>query len=108
LLELLKKESLPEGMFDIIINGRSHGPDYNGFMKLVSTSEMKDKNIILNVINSKGDYAKREQEIQNMLIMYPALDSISEKLERAEITFSFYDHNFQFNRRSYIEICLFC
>ncbi len=63
----------------------SNGPDWNGFMKAVKGSEIKDKNAILNVINS-ADQAKKEEEIRNMILIYPEIErDILPPLRRANI-----------------------
>ncbi|MEI6900205.1 MAG: hypothetical protein WCL00_10020, partial [Bacteroidota bacterium] len=69
-----------------------HGPDWNGFIKNVQASNIKDKDKILNVINSAGDEKKKEQEIRNMLAIYPELESsMLPPLRRAEITANLYE-----------------
>ncbi|HTX89148.1 MAG TPA: hypothetical protein VMC08_09175 [Bacteroidales bacterium] len=66
---------------------QSHGPDWNGFLKNVQGSSIKDKDKILNVINSAGDNKKKEQEIRNMIVIYPELEEqMLPPLRRAEIT----------------------
>lgn len=50
-----------------------HGPDWNGFKKLVQASNVKDKSAILNVINN-SDPKKQEDEIRNMVLIYPELE----------------------------------
>ena len=69
-----------------------HGPDWNGFLKNVQASNVKDKDKILNVINSAGDETKKEQEIRNMLAVYPELEKdLLPPLRRAEITANLYE-----------------
>lgn len=58
---------------DITFNTKGNGPDWNGFMKAVEASNIKDKNAILNVVRS-ANAAKREQEIRNMISIYPELE----------------------------------
>ena len=58
---------------DIVFNTKGNGPDWNGFMQAVEASNIKDKNAILNVIRS-ANAAKREQEIRNMISIYPELE----------------------------------
>lgn len=63
----------------------SNGPDWNGFMKAVKNSDIKDKNAILNVINS-ADQTKKEEEIRNMILIYPEIErDILPPLRRADI-----------------------
>lgn len=69
-----------------------HGPDWNGFMTAVQNSDLKDKNVILNVINSAGTPAKKEQEIRNMIVIYPEIEEkMLAKLRRAEIVVNCYE-----------------
>lgn len=68
-----------------------HGPDWNGFLKNVQGSNVKDKDKILNVINSAGDNKKKEQEIRNMIVIYPDIEqNLLPPLRRAEITANLY------------------
>ncbi len=72
-----------------------HGPDWNGFMKNVQASNVKDKDKILNVINSAIDPAKKEQEIRNMILIYPEIEEkMLPPLRRSEITANLYEPRF--------------
>lgn len=79
-----KKNELVSGeSIDFVVN--SNGPDWNGFMKAVKNSNIKDKNAILNVVNS-ADQAKKEEEIRNMILIYPEIErDILPPLRRADI-----------------------
>lgn len=72
---------------DITFKIDYHGPDWDGFMTMVGESDIKDKNAILNVIRSaKGNTAK-EEEIRNMINIYPEIeDEILKPLRRACIS----------------------
>ncbi len=64
----------------------ANGEDWDGFMKALQASDIKDKNIIANVVNSQPDPAKREQEIRNMTVIYKEIeDDLLPPLRRAEI-----------------------
>lgn len=64
----------------------ANGEDWDGFMKALQSSDIKDKNIIANVVNSQPDPAKREQEIRNMTVIYKEIeDELLPPLRRAEI-----------------------
>jgi tetratricopeptide (TPR) repeat protein len=77
---------------DIQYNLVHHGPDWNGFINAIQNSDIKDKNIILNVINSAGTPAKKEQEIRNMVVIYPEIEAKSlPPLRRAEIVVNCYE-----------------
>lgn len=76
---------------DITYNLVHHGPDWNGFINTIQNSDMKDKNIILNVVNTAGTPAKKEQEIRNMIVIYPDIESkYLPPLRRAEIVVNCY------------------
>jgi Flp pilus assembly protein TadD/outer membrane protein OmpA-like peptidoglycan-associated protein len=79
----LKKQKIKVDDEMFVING--NGPDWNGFMNLVKTSNLKDKNAILNVVNS-SDASSKEQEIRNMILIYPELErDLLPQLRRAVI-----------------------
>jgi tetratricopeptide (TPR) repeat protein len=72
---------------DIRFNTRAHGEDWEGFMKAVQASDIADKNVITNVVNSQPDVKKREQEIRNMTIVYREIEEeILPPLRRVEIS----------------------
>jgi tetratricopeptide (TPR) repeat protein len=80
-----------ESVDELTINIKGNGPDWNGFMNNVKSSNVKDKNIILNVVNF-SDPLKREEEIRNMILVYPELeDEILPPLRRAIITVNAYE-----------------
>ena len=69
---------------DYIVN--FHGPDWKGFLIDLQKSSIADKKIILNVIKSASP-EKREQEIRNMILIYPEIEeTILPPLRRANIT----------------------
>lgn len=70
---------------DINLKRMGHGPDWNGFLQEVEASSIQDKRPILNVVKS-SDPDKREQEIRNMIMIYPELENnILPPLRRAEV-----------------------
>ena len=76
---------------EINLKSVGHGPDWNGFLKIVEASDIKDMRPILNVVKS-SDPLKREQEIRNMILIYPELeDYILPPLRRAEIVVNCYE-----------------
>jgi Tfp pilus assembly protein PilF len=63
----------------------ANGPDWNGFMNAVEASGIRDKNAILNVVRS-ASADQREQEIRNMILIYPEIEEdILPPLRRAII-----------------------
>ncbi len=80
---------------DVNMALQHHGPDWNGFLKAVQASNMKDKDKILNVINSNNDQLKKEQEIRNMILIYPEIEKdLLPPLRRSEITANLYEPRF--------------
>lgn len=76
----------------ITFNMKHHGPDWAGFMNSVEKSEIEDKNVILNVIRSAGSQEKKEQEIRNMILIYPEIeDDILKPLRRAVMSVNCYE-----------------
>jgi tetratricopeptide (TPR) repeat protein len=70
----------------------ANGEDWDGFMQALQESDIKDKNIIANVVNSQPDPAKREQEIRNMTVIYKEIeDDILPPLRRAVIAVNSYE-----------------
>ncbi len=68
------------------ISTRGLGEDWNGFIKAVEASNLKDKNIVLNVVKSQSNPLKKEQEIRNMTLVYNEIaDEILPPLRRVEI-----------------------
>jgi tetratricopeptide (TPR) repeat protein len=77
---------------EIKFNLKANGEDWDGFMKSIQSSEIKDKNIIANVVNSQSDPTKREQEIRNMTVIYKEIEEdILPPLRRAEIKVNCYE-----------------
>lgn len=69
----------------------ANGPDWNGFMAAVEASNLKDKNAILNVIRSAAPQ-QREQEIRNMILIYPEIENeILQPLRRSIITINTFE-----------------
>jgi len=67
-------------------NTYANGEDWNGFMKAVEASNIGDKRIIMNVVNSQSDVTKREQEIRNMSLVYREIEEdVLPPLRRAVI-----------------------
>ena len=63
-----------------------NGPDWDKFIELVQNSNIKDKDQIIRVINNAGSQAKKEQEIKNMINVYPELEKdILPLIRRAEV-----------------------
>lgn len=76
---------------DLNVRLTGHGPDWNGFKKLVQASNVKDKSAIMNVVNF-SDPKKQEEEIRNMILIYPELEKeLLPPLRRSIIEISCYE-----------------
>lgn len=88
LKKLIKAEDSKIEMEDcsgVTFNAVGNGPDWNGFMSALQASNIEDKNTMLNVIKSAAP-AKKEEEIRNMILIYPELESdILSYLRRADV-----------------------
>ena len=86
------KMTIADAEKDITYNKAHHGPDWNGFIASLQNSDIKDKSTILNVINSAGTPAKKEQEIRNMILIYPEIEAkLLAPLRRAHIVVNVYE-----------------
>jgi tetratricopeptide (TPR) repeat protein len=86
------KEMIAAAGKDVNFVVQSHGPDWNGFLAGLKNSDLKDKDKILNVVNSAGDNKKKEMEIHNMIVIYPDLEkTLLPPLRRAEITANLFE-----------------
>ena len=89
------KEKIEAAGKDVSFVLNHHGPDWNGFLEKVRASDIKDKDKILNVINSAADEKKKEQEIRNMILIYPQIEeNMLPPLRRAEITANAYEKKY--------------
>lgn len=61
------------------------GEDFDGFMVVLNASDLPDKQVIANIINSQLAPAEREQRIKDMTIIYEEIEKILEPLRRGEI-----------------------
>lgn len=62
------------------------GEDWEGFKKLVEASNMKDKNLILQVLNMYSSSAQRDMEIRNMSVVFEELQrEILPQLRRTQM-----------------------
>jgi len=65
---------------------KSVGEDWEGFQKLVSESNLEDKDLIIRVLSMYSDPAVRENEIKNMSQVYTALKGeVLPELRRARL-----------------------
>ncbi|NCA84938.1 MAG: hypothetical protein EOM83_05100 [Clostridia bacterium] len=79
------KVKFKEPQNDVDWKTTAHGPDWNGFLEKVESSNIDDKRAIMNVIKSSGQ-DKRETEIRNMILIYDYMEEdILPPLRRSEI-----------------------
>jgi len=65
---------------------KDNGEDWDGFITALSNSSIKEKNQIINVIQSQSDQGEKEQQIRNMIAIYDEVDAnILPSLRRARI-----------------------
>jgi Flp pilus assembly protein TadD len=84
------KVEMPEGF--ATLNGK--GEDWDGFKKLMQASDIKDKELILRVLETYSDLEKREQEIKNLAATYTEVaKKVLPQLRRAQCNVVMKHHN---------------
>ncbi len=82
--KISKKIKFEAGEGDEFYNGKALGEDVDGFKKLVSESDIEEKNTILSIIKNYSDNA--DQEIKNLSATYKELEKdILPKLRRTNL-----------------------
>ncbi|MDR1983811.1 MAG: hypothetical protein LBQ28_03170 [Prevotellaceae bacterium] len=86
-----KKETKPQGQVQM----KYTAEDWDGFQKLVSESNIDDKNLILRVLSMYQDPVVREKEIRNMSKVFSVLeDKVLPELRRSVLTAKVKVNNF--------------
>ena len=68
------------------VDAAAYGEDWDGFKELVEKSDIKDKNLILQVLSLYNSPAERESEIKNMSAVFNELkEEILPELRRSQI-----------------------
>ena len=68
------------------IDAAAYGEDWEGFKAAVAASDIKDKDLILQVLSMYSSSAEREKEIKNLSSVYGELkDDVLPELRRAQI-----------------------
>jgi Flp pilus assembly protein TadD len=81
-----KRITAKELMKDLPLTIEAKGEDWDGFMTALRASNVRDRDRIINVIQSNTDRARREQEMRNMIVIYPELEEqLLPPLRRAEM-----------------------
>lgn len=75
-----------EGADQVISRQTTQSEDWEGFKKMMESSNMRDKDLILRVLSMYSDPTTREREIKNIAAAYTSLKSdVLPKLRRSEI-----------------------
>lgn len=78
-------EKLLEGT-GLEVDAAAYGEDWEGLKELVAASDIKDKNLILQVLGLYSSSAQREAEIKNMASVFEELKSdVLPKLRRSQV-----------------------
>ncbi|MBE6196162.1 MAG: hypothetical protein E7137_03590 [Rikenellaceae bacterium] len=78
-------EKLLEGT-GLEVDAAAYGEDWEGLKELVAASDIKDKNLILQVLGLYSSSAQREAEIKNMATVFEELKSdVLPKLRRSQV-----------------------
>jgi len=81
-----KKVETAEGFYKLMAKGE----DWDGFKRLMSASNIADKDLILRVLEMYSDKSKREQEIRNIAKTYSEIeDQILPSLRRSSIAMNY-------------------
>ena len=84
------KVELPEGF----TTGNGKGEDWDGFKSLMQSSDIKDKELIIRVLETYQDGAKREEEIKNLAATYTQVaKKVLPELRRAQCNLVMKHHN---------------
>jgi tetratricopeptide (TPR) repeat protein len=81
------KKETPKPEYAINVNAK--GEDKEGFVEAVKASDIKDKNAIINVIESEKNKFAREKKIKDMTVIYAEVEKLLEPLRRGEFVFTF-------------------
>ncbi len=68
------------------VDAAAYGEDWDGFREMIEQSDIKDKNLILQVLSAYNSPAEREKEIKNLAAVYGEIkEEILPELRRAQI-----------------------
>lgn len=85
--EKYMNQQLKKGKIETEVDAKYTAQDWDGFQKLVSKSNIQDKDLILRVLSMYNDPEQRETEIKNISSVYKTLaDEILPQLRRARLT----------------------
>lgn len=84
---IMRRNRVKAASKDGFYNKQGKGEDWNGFKKAMQASDIKDKDLILRVLEMYEDNTKREEEIRNLAATFEVIqDKILPDLRRSEIT----------------------
>ncbi len=84
---ILRRNKVKAASGETFYNKVGKGEDWNGFKSAMQASEIKDKDLILRVLEMFEDNTKREEEIRNLAATFEVIqEEILPKLRRSEIT----------------------
>lgn len=84
------KLTIPEGTSKLV----GKGEDWDGFKKLMVGSDIKDKELIIRVLESYSDLTKREEEIKNLAATYTEVaKKVLPELRRSDVSLVMKHHN---------------
>lgn len=84
------KLTIPEGTSKLV----GKGEDWDGFKKLMVASDIKDKELIIRVLESYSDLTKREDEIKNLAATYTEVaKKVLPELRRSDVSLVMKHHN---------------
>lgn len=82
------KDAISKVLSDVDVNYdiASYGEDWEGFKELVQASNLKDKGLILQVLNMYSSPVERDEQIKNMTAVFDELkDSVLPALRRTKL-----------------------
>ena len=83
---MLKRNKVEAASGDGFYNKQGKGEDWNGFKSAMQASDIKDKDLILRVLEMYEDNTKREEEIRNLAETFEVIqEKILPDLRRSEI-----------------------
>jgi hypothetical protein len=86
----LNKQLKSNKIKGVSVDSKYTAEDWDGFQKLVSESNIQDKELILRVLSMYSDPEQREREIKNISSVYKTLaDEILPQLRRARLTLNY-------------------
>lgn len=94
MMNILKREKIEGADTEEFYNGVGKGEDWAGFKSMMEASDIKDKELILRVLEMYSDLNKREEEIKNLAATYVEVEKkILPELRRSQIAVNIKYHS---------------